>query len=139
MSQKPLSKKDAQEAVDAVAKYGDQAKAARALNIYPTTFKHRFQEGVRKGLHPSENVEDVNNIAQVKARLKRVESELRTASDKALTHSTIKQTIINLGSNVAETPTPKWVLDVRKNRIPREFPLYLCQTFIGRRSYLHLK
>jgi len=114
MSQKPLSTRLAQEAIDFVAKHGSQANAARALNIPYATFKSRYSEAVQRNFHPSKDVEDLNNVAHVKARLKRVEAELRTANDKALTHSAVKRSIINLDKNVAETPTPRWVIDVKK-------------------------
>jgi len=112
--QGPLSDELAQQAIDAVAKHGDQSKAARALKLPRPTFINRYNEGIRRGLVPSPNIEDHNNIAHVKAHLKRVETELRKAREKELDHSVIKRSIINLGAEVAETSTPKWALTTKQ-------------------------
>ena len=42
MAQKPLSKSQMQEAVNALAMYGQSTEAAKSLNIPYPTFKHRL-------------------------------------------------------------------------------------------------
>lgn len=53
MGAAPLSDELAREAVEAVARFGNKAAAARGLDIPPGTFDKRYAIGVERGLHLS--------------------------------------------------------------------------------------
>jgi hypothetical protein len=101
----------AQAALDALTQYGTEVKAAEVLKIPRSTFASRVVEARRRGMIPSPHIEDLNNVDHLRARLKRLESELQHAQQHVLNHEIIKQRIIQLGHNVAEIGTPSWILN----------------------------
>ena len=119
MGQTALSDELAQQAIDILTKHGNQVHAARALNISLSTFRNRLYCAKTRGLTPSGHLENLDNPDHLKARMKRLESELRAEKEKTLNHSMIKRAIINLSTNVAETKTPPWMLHTKQGH---DFP-----------------
>lgn len=107
---KPLSLDSAQEALDAVTREGDQVKAALKLGIPRSTLQDRLDAATRLKLRPNAAIENLNDIAHVKARLRRVEKDLVEAEKEALDHRTIKRQIIGLAQDVASATPPKWTV-----------------------------
>ena len=105
----------AQEAVDAVAKYGGQYKAAGALSLPRSTFQSRIREAERRGFKPSAGVEDPKNLAHVTAKLKRVEAELRASRGRAVDEQAIRDEVFKLAGAGAKTATPDWIVQGRPN------------------------
>lgn len=99
-----------QEAVDAVAQYGDQVKAATALGLSRTTLQSRYREACTKGITPSAHIEDLNNPAHLKLKLKRALIELKHAKDQALDHDRVKRTLLKLDTAAAQSELPGWLL-----------------------------
>lgn len=106
-----MTKAQAQAVVDAVAlHHGDQSKAARALGIPRPTMQSRFNAARLHKLKPSPGLEDPQNNAHLRAKVRRLETELRAAADKALDHETIKRKIIGLKDGAESAEIPNWVL-----------------------------
>jgi hypothetical protein len=110
MTQPSMTTNMMQEAIDAVAKYGFETKAAIALNIPRETLRGRIREAQRHRMNVSQGIEDLNNVEHLKAKLKRVETALRDADKHQLDHAIIKNKIIELSKNVSDIETPGWAL-----------------------------
>ncbi len=100
----------AQQALDASTKYGDHTKAAAALNLSRSTLQARVQVARSRGFTPSGRVEDLDNVAHLRAKLRRVEADLAQAKDRALTHEVIKRKIMGLAQHADGLSTPPWLL-----------------------------
>lgn len=110
MAQKPISVSNAQAAIDLVAQHGDIPSAARVANLAPRTFADRYYRAKQMGLKPSAGIEDPNNLAHVRQQLKRVQTELAAAKEKALDEETIKRKIIGLKDGAERAEIPAWVV-----------------------------
>ena len=113
MAQQPLSVDTLQQTVDAVAIHGDVSKAAVALGVNLKTFEHRHKRAKAAGMKPSDGIEDPNNLAHVKQKLKRAQTELAAAQAKALDAETIKRKIIGLKEGAENAEIPNWVVTPR--------------------------
>jgi hypothetical protein len=103
----PIDRVAVQAAVDALAKTGNIAEAARTLNKPRATVVSQLAMADRLGFRPAVVAHD--DPAALKATVKRLEKELAALEAKALTEDTIKRHIVGLARNAAETPTPPWV------------------------------
>jgi len=107
----PTSQADLQAAVNAYAKAkGVETKAAESLQMNRSTFQCRLRHARMLGITPSSGVEDPNNVDHLKLRIKRLESELRAASEDRLDASAIRNKIIGLRENVSGLKTPAWMV-----------------------------
>jgi hypothetical protein len=99
-----------QQAVDAVARYGNETAAAMALNIPRQTFQGRVHEARRQGVKPGAGVVDVRDVSYMKAQVKRLETDLGIARKMADTQNdnllVIKKLIHD--GDVPRQP-PKWL------------------------------
>jgi len=120
------SKAEAQAVVDAYAKAnGIETHAAELLHMNRNTFQSRHREAKKRGLVPSEGIEDPNNLAHLKLRIKRLESELRSASEARLDASAIRNKIIGLRENVADFHAPAWSFKESKSGVNFGVPTLL--------------
>lgn len=110
MSLKKPSPAQLQKIVDAVAEHGDPAAAGRALKMPYQTILYRFKMAQNDGIRPSIGVEDMNDAEALKGRLKRLEAELLAEQKKSINRTEIRQAIIGLKNDVANTPAPTWIL-----------------------------
>lgn len=102
-----------QETIDAFTIHGTQMMAAASLGVPRTTFDARLNEARRRKVLPSSHLEDLNNPVHLRAKLRRVEGELKTANETVLDHTMIKAKIIGLTQNVAEVEPPKWLFKTK--------------------------
>jgi len=93
-----------------MARHGGQEKAAKSLRLPRTTFESRVRVAQRLGMKPSQGVEDPQNAAHLRARVKRLETELKAANDTALDHEAIKRKIIGLRDGAENAEIPNWVI-----------------------------
>ena len=94
-----------QQSVDAVAKHGTAAAAARVLGVATRTVRDRVTAAKKLDVKAVSTPED-----HLIARVKRLEAELAAEQKKALTDALIKNHIIGLTKAVNETPAPSWLL-----------------------------
>lgn len=99
-----LSKKDAQAALDALARHGQGVKAAEALGLNLATFNTRCRTARDKfALKPDPGIKQEQS-----AYIKRLEQDLAKADKERLTHSAIRRAIVGLADNVLKTEAPAW-------------------------------
>ena len=111
MAQAPVTKAQAQEALDAVVRCGgNKMHAAAMLGLPNGTLQNRVRRAKAFELLPSKGLEDSDNIEHVKLKLKRLELELKSAKSKALEGQQIRDSIIKLAGDVTELSIPKWTL-----------------------------
>jgi hypothetical protein len=99
-----------QQAVDLVARHGTIAEAARQSGVPEMTLRNQRDEAKQKGYRAKVGAEDMTDVPALQARLKRLESELVAEQKKATDRTEIRQAIIGLKNDVANTPAPLWVL-----------------------------
>jgi hypothetical protein len=121
-----------QQAVDAVARYGNETAAAMALNIPRQTFQGRVHEARRQGIKPGTGVVDVRDVNYLKTQIKRLEAELKSAGREQFEHAIIKDKILNLEKNVEGAAIPTWVIRPdRKRESPGVPTLILSDLHFG--------
>jgi len=125
----PLDKPDRvvlQQIVDAVAKHGSKAAAARALKMPEMTLKHRLAYAEAEGIRPS-----IGEDEHLKARVKRLESELAAAQKKALTEDAVRRHIIGLRDAVQNAEPPRWLVSKKEAGAPGIPTLFLSDLHWG--------
>lgn len=85
------------QAREAVAKYGTQAAAAKALGIPRTTLLHRL------------NMHETSTGEALTRRLRLMSTELKAAQRESADSAAIKQVIGALGEKVSELNPPRWI------------------------------
>lgn len=105
---------DLQAAVNAVAKYGTITRAATELNMPNATFRGRYREAQRRGFKPAAETENLNDPAYLKSKIKKMESDLKSARMEQFDHAIIKDKILTLEKNVSEVALPRWMLSAAK-------------------------
>lgn len=107
-----------QAAIDAAqATGGNAAQAARLLNIPESTLKLRLGIAKRRGLVPK--APHADDPLQLKAQIKRLQSDLRDAQQERVDHAMIKHKIIGLTREVNNTEVPTWMMkDPKKCESP---------------------
>lgn len=108
MARPPHPPADLQAAVNAVAKYGTITRAAIELNMPNATFRGRYREGQRRGFKP--NVEDVSSVEYLKAKAKRLETDLASAFKRLSEQDDNLMIVKKLILECDRLPTPpKWL------------------------------
>ena len=107
-----LSKELAQEALDAVATHGSEVKAAEALGISRPGMQGRIRAARLYKLEPA--IERANSERSLRAKIQRLESELRTAGREVDQIDIIKGVIGSLRGKVDALNPPEWILQPRK-------------------------
>jgi len=102
---KGLDDRQAQEALDTLARQGTATGAAEALGLNVATFNTRVRVAKSRGLKPDPAIKQEQG-----AYIKRLEGELVKAEKDRLTHSAIRRAIIGLADSVARTEPPKWLV-----------------------------
>lgn len=112
----PQQMADAQQAIDAVAKHGSKAAAARIIDIPITTLKMRVDIADRHGLTPRVDV-DAELAVQVRAKdgeIKELKRRLAAAEADRLDEQEVEKKIFGLAR--ADLNPPRWMIDVRKGK-----------------------
>ena len=109
MAAHPLSKAKAQEAIDAVAREGSIAAAARKLGIVESTFLKHVYRARQMGLTPSPGLLNTDDPASLRVELKRVRAEMAAVQKQALDEAMIRKQIIGLAKDIADTEPPRWM------------------------------
>ncbi|MDP3937668.1 MAG: hypothetical protein Q8R92_05980 [Deltaproteobacteria bacterium] len=110
MSAPKLSNILAQQAVDAVAQFGSSGKAAEVLRVPAETVRARRREGAARGLKPSGN-RIISPEDSLKRQVTRLESDLRSATQKSIDEESIRRHIIKLADSATRLETPEWVIE----------------------------
>jgi len=123
-SGRKLDRATAQQAVDAVTRSeGNVVKAASNLRIPRETLVTRLRTADLMGVKPSPEIEDMNNVAHVKLRLKRLEKDYVELQKKTLDASAIKRQIIGLQQDVAASDPPDWTINAPRSDSAPGVPL----------------
>jgi hypothetical protein len=110
MAAQGISKALMQQAVDAVAKCGNETAAAMALNIPRQTFQGRCQEARRQGIKPGAGIVDVRDMGYLKAQIKRLETDLGIAKKIAGAQDDNLVVLKNMIRDCDRAPRPpKWL------------------------------
>ena len=86
---------------------GNAAHAALLLDIPATTLKDRVRLAKRRGLVPK--APHADDPLQLKAQIKRLQSDLRDARQERVDHAMIKHKIIGLTREVDNVILPNWM------------------------------
>ena len=86
---------------------GNAAQAALLLDIPATTLKDRVRLAKRRGLVPK--APHADDPLQLKAQIKRLQSDLRDARQERVDHAMIKHKIIGLTREVDNVILPNWM------------------------------
>ena len=104
-----------QEMVDMLVKHGGvRDHAAKELGMSPNTFKGRIKMAEERNITPSKNIENLNDINHAKLKIKRLEAEVNKIRESTLDEQTIRETILNLSSNISECTPPDWIINPDK-------------------------
>lgn len=103
-----LSEKVCQETLDAVAKYGNEVQAAKALGVSRATLHSRV--GVAQAYGFTAKVERIDSPAQLKDQIKRLTAELKHASQQSSDLETIKGIIGGIADKVETLSPVDWLL-----------------------------
>lgn len=115
MAQKPLSKSQMQEAVNALAMYGQSTEAAKSLDIPYATFKHRLAAAKQAKMTASPEIEDQTNPFHLRSQIARLRDEVKKAEQEKVTHAIIRSKIIGLKNQVELMEPPPWMLKPMKH------------------------
>jgi hypothetical protein len=99
------------EAVDALVNAGgNKASAARALKWPEMTFKHRIKMAESRGIQPSSNAADPNDVKTLQGQVKRLETELKAHEKRSDQAKLIAGVIGEMSRQVEELDPPAWLL-----------------------------
>ena len=127
MAAKPLSQDLMQEAIDAVARAGGSVEEAmKASGLARNTFRGRVDRARHLGIKPSKGLTDYTDPDDLRRQVKALASELKSATDKALTEDAIRDHIITLRDDARTTETPKWLLNEGTKKESPGVPTLQC-------------
>jgi len=109
MTQARLTKELVQEALDLVAKYGGASAASRASGIPVRTLEGRVIAG-RGRYKLQARTEGPDSPGVLKDRIKRLEIELKRATQLKSEADSVREVIGAMANKVEELDPPKWVL-----------------------------
>lgn len=104
-----------QEAVDAVAKFGTQWAAARALGIPRPTLQHRIESAQAHNIVAGGVASSADND-QLRDRLREVETQLRNIRSNTLTDEYVKRKILGLREELDTVDSPKWAITPKRDK-----------------------
>lgn len=111
MSTPPTSPALLQEAVNALAAHnGSQVHAASAIGIPRGTFRERLQRASVAGITPNAGLPNADDVQGLKAKVKRLETELRGHERQSEQGAIIKAVIGNMARQVEELDPPAWLV-----------------------------
>lgn len=111
MAQPPLSDALAQEAVNVLAAHnGKQTAAAEALGIGRGTLQGRVRVAQQRGITPNAGTPDADDVQGLKAKIKRLESALRSHENQSEQGRIIKAVIGNMVRQVEDLDPPPWTV-----------------------------
>jgi hypothetical protein len=116
MAEKNAVKIMAQQAIDAVVKYGTQAEAAKALGIPRKTLADRCNTASRLKLKAIERTAEVTEAQRLNGRVKELESQLKSTRADTLDDQYVKQKIIGLKQEVATSASPDWAVTMQRGK-----------------------
>ena len=110
MAQKPLSRAELQEALNAYAKIGTKTGAAKVLGINPNTFNTRVRVAKSIGLQPTIKVanKELTELLEAQDKIRQLESMLNGQEEEKLTSDYIKKVILKMSTT--KTSTPNWLV-----------------------------
>jgi hypothetical protein len=106
--QKPLSKELMQQAVDLKNKHGSITKASAAAGIPRETLQARVNRAQRAGVLPQSR--GVDDPGLLKAKIKRLESDLKKAQSESADAAAIKDAIGAIKTRIDSLDLPTWAL-----------------------------
>lgn len=101
---KPRTRRQLQEAADAYVKYGTKVAAAKALGLPYGTFQGRLRQAQKDGIE-AKGQHKIDDVAVMTARIRTLETELRSIRRDQLTDETIKRELFKLSNYEAQPPT----------------------------------
>lgn len=119
----PLSDRDLQIALDAAAKEGSAAAAARALGIHENTFKHRLREAQRRGMKAKAVSDDLHK------RIAQLEKDLKAATREQADITALKQIIGTATMKLDALALPAWTVKPSKDAHAPGVPTLLLSDF----------
>lgn len=109
--QKSVTKEQAQEVVDALARAdGVMIQAAKSLSLSKSTYDNRLRRARDLGVKPSEGLTDYRDAADLARQVKVLTSQLKEANDRTLTEDAIRRHIFQLSEDVVKTGMPNWTM-----------------------------
>lgn len=103
-----LSDEKCQEAVDAVAKYGSEVQAARAMGMSRATFQSRIKTAKARGFKAG--IEAVDSPNRLNDQIKRLTAELKHAQAQSNALESIKGVVGHLRQKVEELTPLQWII-----------------------------
>ena len=111
MSAIPMSDALAQEAINTIAAHdGNKTHAANALGISRGALQGRAIAAEHRGLTPNAGTPDADDVQGLKAKVKRLESSLRSHETQSDQARHIKAVIGNLARRVEALDPPTWLI-----------------------------
>ena len=122
MAQKPLSRAELQEALNAYAKIGTKTGAAKTLGINPNTFNTRIRVAKSIGLQPTIKVanKELTELLEAQDKIRQLESMLNGKEEEKLTADYIKKVILKMST--AKVSTPNWLVKPPKGKTVAGIP-----------------
>src|SRR3990167_175448 len=127
MQKRRLSEKICQETLDAVARYGNEVQAAKALGLSRTTIHSRV--GVAKAYGFTAKTEHKDSPAQLQAQIKRLTAELKYADQQSSDLETIKGIIGGIAGKVGSLKPIDWLLTPRNKESAPGVPTLFLSDF----------
>lgn len=106
-----LSDALAQEALNLLAAHnGNQSRAALSAGINRQAFMHRVETARARGMKPNAGQPDADDVQALKAKVKRLESALKTHENQSEQGRIIKDVIGGMACKVEELDPPTWLI-----------------------------
>ncbi|MDP3939800.1 MAG: hypothetical protein Q8R92_16910 [Deltaproteobacteria bacterium] len=112
MAQPPMSVEKMQEAVDAVAKYGSEVAAVKAIKIPRSTLRERLRAANRAGI--ASGIERPDSPGRLKSTITRLEAALRAKEKQSADIDIIKGVVGNIRHKVEDLDPPEFIINPRK-------------------------
>ena len=107
-----LSDALAQQAINTLAAHNNNmTQAASSLGIGRGAFQNRVCIAKNRGMEPNAGQPDPEDVQVLKAKVKRLESELRTHGKQSEQSKVIKDIVGEMARQVEELEAPKWVVN----------------------------
>jgi len=120
MANEPISNVLCQEAINAFALTGSKLLAAKSLNLNPSTFTSRYNNGIARGLEPTikmvkpEEPDLYQKLLEAKDKIRQLESSISTQKREELNEKYIKKVILNMAD--AKPKIPNWLVKPKKGK-----------------------
>lgn len=125
---KPTPEALLQQAIDAVAKHGSKAAAARALGLPVNTLKDRLNAAALPRVEPAPAVAPASYVSEadkLRESITELKAQLKATRDNTIDATYVRNKIIGLVADTANVEVPSWMLSPSRGKALPGVPIAL--------------